>query len=54
MLKLMVNWVGGSNTQASVEMQGSRDERYALLHEGIETLLLALRDLERRKESDCS
>jgi len=46
-LKLMVNWSDGSNTQASVEVRGSQEERHALLHEGIETLLQALRELER-------
>jgi len=47
MLKLMVNWSDGSNTQASVEVRGSQEERHALLHEGIETLLQSLRELER-------
>lgn len=51
MLKLMVNWSDGSNTQASVEMRGSQEERQALLHEGIETLLHALRELERESGS---
>lgn len=51
MLKLMVNWSDGSNTQASVEVRGSQEERHALLHEGIETLLQALRELERESGS---
>ena len=46
MLNLVVNWSGGSNTQASIEVQGSRDERDELVRVAIETLVEQLRHSE--------
>lgn len=47
MLKLMVNWSGGSTTQASIDVQGSPHEREELIRVAIETLVEQLRDIEK-------
>lgn len=46
MLKLIVNWADGSNTLASIDIQGSRHEREELIRVAIETLVKQLRDIE--------
>jgi hypothetical protein len=46
MLTLTVNWSGGSTTQASIEVQGSRSEREELVRVAIETLVEHLRRIE--------
>jgi len=49
MLNLVVNWSSGSNTQASIEVQGSRDEREELIRVAIETLVEQLRHIEKEE-----
>ena len=49
MLTLTVNWSGGSTTQASIEVQGSRDEREELIRVAIETLVEQLRHIEKEE-----
>jgi hypothetical protein len=47
MLTVTVNWSGGSTTQASIEVQGSRHDREELVRVAIETLVEHLRHSEQ-------
>jgi hypothetical protein len=49
MLNLVVNWSGGFTTQASIEVQGSRDERDELIRVAIEILVEQLRQSEKEE-----
>jgi hypothetical protein len=52
MLNLTVNWLGNSNTQASIEVQGSRHERDELIRVAIDTLVDHLRQIEHAESGD--
>ena len=47
MLSLTVAWAGDSNTHSTLDVQGSKEEREELMRLAIETLVQALRDLNR-------
>jgi hypothetical protein len=49
MVTLIVTWSGGSTTQASIEVQGSRHEREELIRVAIETLVEQLRQSEQEE-----